>query len=450
MKTIQVRQGLDIPVDGVPEQRIVSDSSVSYVALVGDDYPGLKPTMLVRVGDRVALGEALFRDKKSEGFNFTAPGSGTVAAVNRGAKRKFESLVIELDGDERIQFDTLKGRPVEECTSEEIRSTLQESGLWTSFRARPFGTIPAVDAKPSSLFITALDTNPLAADPQIIIAEYAEFFKHGLAILRQMLSVPLHLCVQSGAEVPGQDQDGVEMWAFSGPHPAGLPSTHIHFIDPVYEEKQVWHIGYQDVIAIGYLLLTGELFTERIIALGGPGIKEPLLLRTRAGANLDEILRGRLDQSSANRVISGSILDGRALKEQTEYLGRYHCQVSVIREGAGRGFLSWLAPGGNRFSATGLFLSSYKKHLRIPFLTAAWGGERAIFPLGTYENVMPLDIIATALLKSLAVGDTETSVALGCLELVEEDLALCSFVCPGKNEFGPMLRDILTTIEKEG
>lgn len=450
MKTIKIRAGLDIPIDGVPEQRILSDSSISHVALVGDDYPGLKPTMLVRVDERVVLGQPVFRDKKNEGVNFTAPGTGTVVAINRGAKRKFESLVIELDGDGQVQFDALNGKKINKCDPEEIRGIIQESGMWTSFRTRPYGKIPAANAKADSLFITAIDTNPLAADPQVIISEYGRYFEYGLNVLRQMLSVPIHLCLKPGAQVPGQDQDGTEVWAFSGPHPAGLPSTHIHFIDPVHAEKQVWHIGYQDVIAIGYLLQTGELFTERIIALGGIGVKKPILLRTRAGASLDEILENRLDDSAANRIISGSILSGRAYKDQTGYLGRYHCQISVIREGAGRGFLSWLAPGITRFSATGLFLSSYIRNRRLPFLTAVWGGERAIFPLGTYEKVMPLDIIATALLKSLAVGDAEKSAALGCLELVEEDLALCSFVCPGKNEFGPMLRDVLTTIEKEG
>ncbi len=450
MKKIHLTKGLDIPLQGAPEQVIRPAPDISQVALVADDYIGLKPTMLVNVGDRVKVGQQLFSDKKNPGVIFTAPGCGSVKEIKRGQKRKFEELVIELDGDEAVTFQGLDGRSLSDIPPAEIRQTLQESGLWCSFRTRPYGKIPAIDATPSSVFITAIDTEPLAADPAVIIKEYKDDFYQGLEVLARFLSVPLNLCLADGFDISGLPTQGINLYAFSGPHPAGLPSTHIHFIDPVHIDKQVWHICYQDVIAIGHLFRTNSLMTERVIALTGPGVEQPTLLRTRLGAMIEEVQSGLLNGSEVYRVISGSVLEGRHAAGFYGYLGRYHRQITVIREQNGRGFLNWITPGSDRFSITGLVVSSHLPKKLFSMMTAVWGGNRAIYPVETYEKVMPLDIIATPFLKSLTVGDTEKSTALGCLELIEEDLALCTFVCPGKNDFGPLLRNILTTIEKEG
>jgi Na+-transporting NADH:ubiquinone oxidoreductase subunit A len=450
MKNFHLKKGLDIPLQGVPEQVVRPGPDISQVALTADDYISLKPTMLVKEGDFVTLGQPLFTDKKNQGVVFTAPGSGTVKEIRRGLKRKFEALIIELAGDDAVAFPGLDGRNLSDIPAEEIRRTLVESGLWCGFRTRPFGRIPAVDGVPASLFVTAMDTAPLAPDPGVIINEHRDDFRLGLEILHRFLQVPVHLCMADGFDPTGLSLPGINLFSFRGPHPAGLPSTHIHFIDPVHEKKQVWHICYQDVIGVGHLFRTGRLSNEKIIALGGPGVKKPGLLRTRAGASIQELCAGQLDHSRVYRILSGSVLNGRHGSGMHAFLGRYHRQVSVIPEENSRGFLGWLAPGGDRFSSTGLFLSSFFPTRMFPMNTAAWGGRRAIFPLGTYEKVMPLDIIATPLLKSLAVGDTEKSSALGCLELIEEDLALCSFVCPGKNNYGLMLRSVLTTIEREG
>ncbi len=450
MKTVTIRRGLDIPMAGLPEQRIESAAPVERVGLVGDDCIGLKPTMLVQEGERVKFGQPLFTDKQNEAAIFTSPGAGTVVAINRGAKRRFESLVIRLEGDDQVHFasgpdDARSGSP------EKLRLLLQQSGLWCNLRTRPFGRIPAAAAVPSSLFVTAMDTNPLAADPLVVIDEQPELFRLGIDILRRTLSTPIHLCSRPGVVLPGADLEGVESWGFTGPHPAGLPSTHIHFIDPVHSGKEVWHICAQDVLAIGHLFAFGRLAAERVVALGGTGFARPRLVRTRLGASLGELCRDeRLADGGTYRLLSGSPLDGRPFEERTGFLGRYHRQVSLVAEGSGRSLFGWLTPGLDRFSVTGLFASSLARGKRFPFMTATWGGQRAIYPLGTYEKVMPLDIVATALLKSLAVGDIEKSMALGCLELIEEDLALASFVCPGKNEFGPMLRTLLTAIEEEG
>lgn len=449
MKHIQIKKGLNIPISGAPEQQIRPGAMTSRVALLGDDYVGMKPTLTIQVGDRVKTGQQLFSDKKNPGVIYTSPGCGTVLSVNRGEKRRFESLIIALEGDESVCFLDDPGKNPQALSSGEIRATLVASGLWCSLRTRPFGRIPAIESNPDSLFITAIDSEPLAADPEVIITRKPGDFQLGLQILRRLATCPLHLC---SAKVPGDllEMADFHSWTFSGPHPAGLPSTHIHFIDPVNEKKTVWQIGYQDVMAIGHLFRTGHLQTERVVSLAGPAARHPGLVTTRLGASIPEICREEIDGDQSCRLISGSVLSGRAVDGINDFLGRYHNQISAVYEDSGRSLFNWLMPGRDRFSIRPLFLSTLHRTRKLPMPTALWGGRRAIFPLGTYEQVMPLDIIATSLLKSIAVQDTEKSRDLGCLELIEEDLALCSFVCPGKNEFGPMLRQLLTTIELEG
>ncbi len=449
MKTITLKKGLDIPIQGTPEQEIRPGNAITRVGLLGDDFIGLKPTMAVKEGDRVKTGELLFTNKKNEGVKFTSPGCGIVESINRGPKRKFESLVITLEGDEQVSFSTPGGISPSQMTPVELATTLIDSGLWCSLRTRPYGKIPAINSKPSALFITAMDTSPLAADPAVIIAHYRDEFHLGLELLQTLVDKPVYLCVDKKEKILTREIPEVECCEFHGPHPAGLPSTHIHFLDPVHENNVVWHIGYHDVIGIGYLCKTGYLLTDRIISLGGPAVTSPSLIKTRLGASLHEICAGKLSDTGI-RILSGSVLNGRQASVFHEFLGYYHQQVSVLSEGSGRSFFGWALPGSDRFSITPVFTSALNRAQKFIMNTALWGGKRAIYPLGTYEQVMPLDIIAITLLKSLAVGDTEKARSLGCLELIEEDLALCSFVCPGKNNFAPMLRDVLTEIELEG
>jgi len=450
---ITITKGLDIPIKGAPRQSVKPSNPVSHVALLGRDYIDLKPSMSVQVGDKVALGQTLFIDKKNPGVCFTAPASGEVIAINRGARRSFESLVIKVDDERQISFTTpelIAGQ--QEHKADAIRDLLIASGLWTSLRTRPFGKIPRIQAHPEAIFVNAMDTLPLAADPETVINLSSDLFALGLRKIQQ-LAPKTYLCAKKGATIAGQHMPGITTKRFAGPHPAGLPSTHIHFLCPVSPGKEVWHIDYQDVIAMGHLFRSGSLLETKVIAIAGPGIKKPRLIKTRPGASLNELCANETTSEEC-RLISGSVLTGHRAEGASAYLGRYHHQITALPEGNGSSLFSWLRPGRNRFSILPIFLSAFDdlslKRRKTITNTATWGGRRAIFPLGTYEKVMPLDIIATSLLKSIATGNTEKAAELGCLELVEEDLALCSFVCPGKNNFGPMLRQTLQTIEKEG
>jgi Na+-transporting NADH:ubiquinone oxidoreductase subunit A len=444
---IKIKRGLDLPITGSPEQRIDDARQVRSVAVVGLDYHGMKPTMEVREGDRVKLGQLLFSDKKTPGVIFTSPAAGIVSAINRGEKRVLQSVVIDIDGDDAVPFDAHSAEQLAALDPQAVRDQLINSGLWTALRTRPFSKTPAVDGKPSSIFVTAIDTNPLAADPAVIIEQHAADFENGLKVLARLAKV--WLCKAEGVSLPGESVPGVSAEGFSGPHPAGLAGTHIHNLDPVNESKTVWQINYQDVIAVGVLFTQGKIWTDRYVALAGPQVEKPRLLKTRLGANLEELTAGEL-ASANNRVISGSVFGGRMARGPVAYLGRFHSQVSVLKEGDERQLLHYLRAGKNKHSVLNIFISKLAPSRLFNFDTSTNGSPRAMVPVGNYEMVMPLDILPTQLLRYLIVGDTEMAQKLGCLELDEEDLALCSYVCAGKYEYGPILRDNLTRIEKEG
>jgi len=410
----------------------------------------MKPSMLVGEGDRVKLGQPLYTDKKTPGVMHTSPGAGTVVEIHRGAKRRFESIEIELDGDEQVEFPVHSASDLGGLGRDAVRDVLVSSGMWTALRTRPFSKVPQLDSTPHSIFVTAMDTRPLAPDPAPIIKEREADFVCGLKVIGRLTDGDVFVCTAPDAGIATGDAPRTKVEQFSGPHPAGLAGTHIHFLDPVNENKTVWYIGYQDVIEIGRLFTSGKLFPERVISFAGPVVKRPRLLRTRRGASIKDLAADSIGAAGARRV-SGSVLDGHRADGHNGYLGRYHNQISVISESVERPFLGWVMPGTNVFSVTHAFLASVTAAGRkFHLTTAAHGDHRPIIPIGVYEKIMPLDFEPTALLKAVIIRDVEIAQALGALELDEEDLALCSFVCPGKSSFGPALRDILTTIEKEG
>tara|TARA_R110002095_G_scaffold187061_2_gene164313 strand:+ start:624 stop:1970 length:1347 start_codon:yes stop_codon:yes gene_type:complete len=447
---ITIKKGLNLPIAGAPSALIENGPTVRSVAVIGPDYIGMKPTLVVDVGDTVKKGQLLFTDKKTEGVVYTAPVAGKVTEINRGAKRAFQSLVIAPQGSDEESFTSYSDDALASLTREQVEENLLQSGLWTSLRTRPYSRVPAPGSTPHSIFVTAIDTNPLAPPPEVVLSEEPRAFTQGLQVLRTLTTGRLYLCKAPGTNLPGCELDFVTVEEFGGPHPAGLPGTHIHFLDPVSEKKTVWTINYQDVIAIGKLFTTGKLDMERVISIAGPVVKQPKLVRTVSGASLQDLTEGNLE-AGENRLISGSALSGRTGKGPFAYLGRYALQVTVLKEGNHRDFLGWMGPGFEKFSVVPVFASSWLgPGKKFPFTTSTEGSKRAMIPIGTYEKVMPLDILPTFLLRALITDDTEQAKELGCLELDEEDLSLCTFVCPGKYNYGSLLRDSLTKIEIEG
>ncbi|MBO2570485.1 MULTISPECIES: Na(+)-translocating NADH-quinone reductase subunit A [Shewanella] len=441
---ITIKKGLDLPLAGGPKQVIHDGPAIKHVATLGEEYIGLRPTMKIKVGDKVQKGQVIFEDKKNPGVKYTALASGTILEINRGAKRVLQSVVIEIEGDEAVSFAKYDAQALDTLEPQQVRDNLIESGMWTALRTRPFSKVPAVDATAAAIFVTAMDTQPLAGDPQVVIAEHKDDFVNGLKVLAR-LTDKVFVCKAPGADIPAGNAQVEE---FAGPHPAGLPGTHIHFLMPASARRSVWYLGYQDVIAIGQLFTTGELNNQRVVAITGPKAKNPRLVRTLLGASTQTLTQDEADGQV--RVISGSVLNGRTATGPHAYMGRYFQQLTLIEEGTEKEFFGWVMPGADKFSITRAFLGHLSPSRLFNMTSSTGGSERAMVPIGNYERVMPLDILPTMLLRDLISGDTDGAVALGALELDEEDLALCTFVCPGKYDYGSYLRDCLETVEREG
>ncbi|MBN7783940.1 Na(+)-translocating NADH-quinone reductase subunit A [Ponticoccus gilvus] len=432
---------------GAPEGGIQDAPPVTTVAVLGDDYIGLKPRLAVQEGDVVGAGAPIFAHKDTPDVQVTAPVSGRIKAINRGARRKLVSVEIAVDdrAAEPLDFSAVG----DVTTVEGLVERLCASGLWTSFRTRPYSKVPDPMTRPAAIYVTAMDTEPLAADPAPIIAAEEKAFVQGLEAIMGLSEGNTYLCQDPDASLPGDTIAGIHVAGFSGPHPAGLAGTHMHFLEPPSASKVVWTIGYQDVIAIGKLLATGRLDPTRVVAICGPMARHPRLVRTVAGASMLELCAEDLNSKKPVRVISGSILSGRMGAGETAFLGRYARQITLIEEDREQIPLGWIRPMPGKYAVQPVLGSAFAKKL-YALTSNLNGGRRAMVPIGTFERLMPQDYLPTQLLRALLVMDTDTAQALGALELDEEDVALCGFACPAKYEYGIALRDSLTKIEKEG
>ncbi len=447
---ISIKKGLTLPLKGSPEQKVDESRTTKTVGLVASNYQGMKPTMLVAVGDEVKIGQKVFEDKKNPGVFFTAPGAGKVIEVNRGQKRAFQSLVIELSGSEdHVEFSNYSKKDIDSWDAKGITDLLVESGMWTALRTRPFSKSPAVDSKPNAIFINAMDTNPLAMDPTYIISLDRQAFLDGVRVISKLTEGKTYVCKKAGTDIGLNSRGNVHVEDFSGPHPAGNVGTHIHFLHPVNLKRSVWHLGYQDVMAIGHLFNTGKLNLTRYVALTGTQVAAPRILKTRMGANCMELTNDQL-KAGESRIISGSVLSGTKCWGPFSYLGRFDNQITVLEEGRDREFLGWHAPGLKKFSVKPVFVSALTGLSNVKMTTNKNGSYRAMVPVGIYEKITAMDILPVQLLKALITKNTDLAQTLGALELDEEDIALYTFADPGKVDFGPILRENLNIIEKEG
>jgi len=437
----KLAKGLDIAMAGTPAQRISSGPGVNSVALVGTDFADLHPRILVEPGQQVRLGEPLLIDKRNPAIQFVSPGSGTVTTINRGYRRSLQSVVIELD---ESSVDEQRFPVPETQDQTALRNWLLRSGTWTSLRTRPFDRIPDPSTSPDAIFVTAMDTRPLAADPVVVIDHYADEFARGMHVIANLAAVPVYLCTGPDWAAQPDTASNIKHCIFTGPHPAGLPGTHMHYLYPVSAQRQAWHINYQHVIAIGHLARTGSIMTERVVALGGAGVNDPRLIVTRPGANLTELISKELAAICDYQVISGSVLDGFAAESPRDFLGHYHNQVSVLADYSESRLWGWYQSG---FGQRSNHLSRRPDPASSNAPTNAQHGRKtAMLATERFERVLPLDLLPAPLLRALLVKDTDSAQALGCLELAEDDLALCSYVCPAKQDYGTALRTNLSEL----
>ncbi|MDA7430811.1 Na(+)-translocating NADH-quinone reductase subunit A [Primorskyibacter aestuariivivens] len=447
MKQFSLRKGLTLPITGAARPEVENGPDLQKIGVIADDYVGLKPRVLVAEGDSVVPGTPVFAHKDSPEAVIVAPAAGRITAINRGERRRLISIEIELDATsgDPMDFSAIG----DAATREGLTERLCASGLWSALRTRPYSKIPEPGSVPAAIYITAIDSEPLAPDARPIIEAEAEAFAKGVEALSLLTDGTTYLCQDAGGALPGADLPGVEAAAFAGPHPAGLAGTHMHFLEPPLADKFVWTIGYQDVLMIGRLLLTGHYDASRIIALTGPECADPRLVRTVVGASLIELTVNDVPGDKPVRLISGSVLSGRAGHGASAYLGRFARQITVIEEDHKQIPMGWIRPMFAKYAVQPVLGSAFAKKL-YPLTSNLNGGRRAMVPLGTFEELMPQDYLPTQLLRALLVMDTDQAQALGALELDEEDLGLVGFACPAKYEYGEALRDCLTKIEKEG
>jgi len=426
---IKTKKGLNLPISGNPSTEVDSSTAINSIAVLGSNYVGLKPTMMVDEGDAVFSGQKLFENKRNPGTFITAPSSGIVKSINRGDKRRFLSLIIETD----ITLDAIKFDIDHYSNSIDF---LIDTGALSYFRSRPYNRMPELNTLPSAIFINACDTNPLSIDPHELIKLDQDLFNKGLHFIKSINSNIKTFCSYQNSNFDKSIKD-VRYSQFSGPHPAGLVGTHIHFLHPVGQNRSVWTISWQEVISLGHLLENKTLRSEKFISIGGPNANDPKILKIKYGSNLLELTAGKILENS--RIISGSVLNGHTGEGVMNYLGAFDNQVSVLPDESNDILFNWVMPGLKLHSKLPVFLSSWIKPKEFKFNVSMNGGNRAIVPVASYQEIMPLNILTTQLLKSLVTFDIELGEKLGVLELAPEDLALASYVCPSKYDYQSIL-----------
>ncbi len=449
MASFIIRQGRDIRIKGAAEKRVVDAVSPETAALVMEDLRGITPKVLLAPGAMVKAGTPVVMDKNHEEIKVVAPVSGRIVSVNRGEKRVLTTIVIQADGrQDAEQFPKFDRGELAGLSRGKITGQLLAGGLWPCLRQRPFSKIADPRVTPKSIFIHAMNTEPLAADIDLVLDGRQADLQAGLDIIRKLTDGKTHLCIDAKARSSALTRaKGVEIQRFSGAHPAGNVSTHIHCVDPVNKGEIVWYVEVQDVLRIATLFLQGVHSAERVIAVTGEGVKNRVYFRTIAGVPVSVLLQG--SDLQGQRCISGSILTGRNVGKDG-FLGFYDSQVTVLPEGGKRELLGWMAPGLNKYTFTNTYLSSFFPRQENTLDTDTHGSHRAIVWTSLYDDYVPLDLITFFLVRAIIVGDIEEMISLGILECDEEDFALCSFACPSKTDVGGYIRQGLDLVEAEG
>ncbi len=446
-KVIKLNKGLDIPLKGKAEKILVNPDLPDQFALKPIDFPGIRPKMLVHVDDKVKAGTPLFFDKYNPDVLFTSPASGRVVAVNRGERRKILEVVIK--AGEKMEYEDFGKADPSNLSREDVVKRLLKSGLWPLLRQRPYGIIPKPDDKPRSIFISGFDTAPLAPDYDFIMKDSSGEFQAGINVLSKLTDGIIHLNINPDYPSPDtyKKARGVQINYFSGPHPAGNTGVQIHHIDPIHKNGTVWYINPQNLLAIGRLFMNGVVDYSRIVALTGSEVLKPRYYKTMMGASISNLVADNLKEGNL-RFISGNVLTGKRIPVNG-FIGFYDSHLTVIPEGDHHRFLGWASPGLDRFSASRSFFSWLMPGREYVSDTNYNGGERAFVITGEYEKVLPMDIIPQQLLKAIIVEDIDKMENLGIYEVIDEDLALCEYVCTSKTEVQAILRKGIELMIKE-
>lgn len=446
-KVIKLKKGFDIQIKGEPVNNLEHISKPETFAIKPSDFHGLIPKLTVKVGDKVKAGTPLFFDKYQPEVQYVSPVSGEVAAINRGERRVILEVVVKAER-ENISEEFLKENP-QNLSSDAIRAELLKSGLWPAIKSRPFGIVARPTDQPKAIFISGFDSSPLAPDYEFVFKDEAIAWQTGINALIKLTTGKVHLGLYAKKEnkIFSQTKD-VDITLFNGTHPAGNVGIQIHAVSPINKGDIVWTVQPQDVIMIGRLFLTGKYDSSRIIALVGSEVKEPKYIQFWLGGSLSGLLKGRLTKENI-RIISGNVLTGTAV-ETTGFLGFYNNMVSVIPEGNYYEMFGWALPGFGKFSPSRTFFSwLWSKKKKYILDSNTHGEERAFVLSDEYDRVLPMDILPVYLLKAILANDIDSMEQLGIYEVIEEDLALCEYICTSKIKVQSVLRKGINSMIKE-
>jgi Na+-transporting NADH:ubiquinone oxidoreductase subunit A len=450
MTKIKIRKGHSIRIAGIPKNELLTNLSTAEVGLSPIEYQYVKPKLLVKEGDHVDIGTPLFFNKENPDQKWGAPGTGTICKIQYGPRRVIEKIVIKLDKDGKgFSQKAIDLNATTNLKREEIKSILSESNLWHLIRQRPFnqGANPADE--PRDIFISALNTAPLAPNLDLVLNGQKDALQAGINVLKGLTDGNVNIGISSNNQINElTGLDNCSLHQISGPHPAGNVGIQIHHISPLKPDDIVWTVNIQHVIILGKLFLSGEINLSIIVSVGGPGAKDPIHVKTRIGTKIETLIKDQLD-GGEYRIISGDVLTGRKV-EKNDYLGFYDTIISILPVDFSRPFLGWIQPGSSNktYSLSNSFLSFGRKLFN--FTTKQNGSKRALVPIDAWEDVLPMDIMPNPLYRSILACDIEEMTQLGILECDEEDFALCSFACPSKIDVGAAIRKGLDIMRTEG
>ncbi len=446
-KVINLKRGLNIRLKGEAWKVLETSFEAVRLALKPTDFPGLSPKILVKAGQKVKAGEPLFFDKKNPEILFTSPASGEVLAINRGERRKVLEIVIQTDGiNNSVEFT--KADP-QKLTRTEIKEQLKKSGLWSFLKQRPYGTVAKPESTPLHIFISGFDSAPLAPDYEFILNGQVSSFQTGINALAKLTDGKIHVGIspdQANGFFSGIKN--IVITQFSGPHPSGNVGIQIHHVSPISKGDLIWTISPQEVIYIGRLFETGKIDLTKIIALVGSEVKFPKYYRVTHGANLSGLLKDATKKEVTERFISGNVLTGSHI-EYDDYLGFFDQQITVIPEGDYSEFLGWAMPRLNKYSISRSYFSWLTPKKEYKADANLNGEERAYVVTGQYDKVLPMDILPVFLVKAIIAEDIDKMEQLGIYDVIEEDMALCEYVCTSKTEVQSILRNGINLMIKE-
>jgi len=444
--TFVIKKGLDIKLLGDADKTVI-DLDAKTFAIKPPNFTGCFPKVLVKAGDLVKAGTPLFFDKYRDNIVFTAPVSGKVETVKRGAKRRLLEIIIESDKkNEAIDFGASN---INSLNRDDVIDKMLKSGVWPVIRQRPYSVIANPADAPKAIFVAAYDTSPLAPDFDLIVHGQGKEFQAGLDALAKLTEGKVHLNVDSNKTTSKVflNSNNVQINTFSGPHPSGNVSVHVSKVDPINKGDIIWYLYPQDVLTIGKLFLNGKFDSSRVIALAGSEVKRPKYYKTFIGASIDNMVTDNVTDGD-NRFISGTVLTGEKI-EKDGFVGFYDSLVTVIPEGKEFEFFGWLLPGFGKFSMSRSFTSWLTPNKKYRLNTNLHGGVRAYVMTGKYEKVFPFDIYPMQLIKAVMVEDIDAMENLGIYEIDDEDFALCEVIDTSKTEIQSIIRKGLDLMRQE-